>query len=100
MFYKKYYNIDDETISKLGLRISTQPINASIAPESRVFEHPDINDVFLMESDLYGNPMPGNSCFLAFQGRNGLMGRHLYIEELRKLTKEDIEKIISNNSEG
>lgn len=53
-----------------------------------------------MESDLYGNQMPEGSCFLAFDGRTGLMGKHIRIETLLQSTKEDIEKIVNDNHEG
>ena len=70
------FNIDDETISKIGLILSDKPINAQIAPNARVFEYPHLDNVFIMESDLYGNTMPKNSCFLAFYGTHGLIGKH------------------------
>jgi hypothetical protein len=53
-----------------------------------------------MENDLYGTIMPEHSCFIAFNGRNGLMGRHLFIEQLRNYTVEDIRKLVASNSEG
>ena len=64
----KDHNIDDDTIRKVGLRPSDQLINAQIAPDARVFEYPHLENVFIMESDLYGNRMPKDSCFLAFSG--------------------------------
>ena len=69
-------NLDDETIRKAGLRISVKPINAQIAPNSRIFEYPHLENVFIMESDLYGNRMPKNSCFFVFNGKHGLLGKH------------------------
>ena len=76
-------NIDEETIQKAGLRETDKPVNAELAPAARVFEFPGLEDVFIMESDLYGNAMPKGSCFLAFYGRSGLMGQHLKVETLK-----------------
>jgi hypothetical protein len=47
------FNIDEETISKLGLLLSVKHINAQTATNARVFEYPHLLDVFIMESDLY-----------------------------------------------
>ncbi len=93
-------NIDEETIQKLGLRLSEKPVNASIAPNARVFEFTDLDNVFIMESDLYGNTMPKGSCFIAFHGRQGLMGKHLKVETLKHASLEDIKKIVESNSAG
>jgi hypothetical protein len=93
-------NIDEETISKTGLTLSHEPINAQIAPNARVFKYPDLDNVFIMESDLYGNTMPKDSCFLAFNGSHGLIGKHLSVETLKNSSVEDIKKIVESNSEG
>ena len=93
-------NIDQETISKIGLRLSDQPINAQIAPGARVFEYPHLENVFIMESDLYGNKMPKDSCFLAFTGAHGLIGKHLKVETLKHASLEDIRNIVEGNQEG
>ncbi len=92
------YNIDKETISKIGLRLSDKPINAQFASNARVFEYPYLDNVFVMESDLYGNLMPKDSCFLAFYGSHGFIGKDLEVESLRNAGVEDIKKIIENNS--
>jgi hypothetical protein len=94
------FNIDDETISKTGLQLSNKPINAQIAPDARVFEYPGLENVFIMESDLYGNTMPNGSCFLAFYGSHGLIGKHLKIETLKNASIEDIKAMVEKNSEG
>lgn len=57
-------NIDEETISKIGLRLSDKAINAQISPEARVFIYPFLEEVYVMESDFYGNKMPKGSAFL------------------------------------
>jgi hypothetical protein len=44
--------------------------------------------------------MPKDSCFLAFIGTHGLVGKHLKVETLTKSTREDIENIVLENSEG
>jgi hypothetical protein len=93
-------NIDEETISKIGLILSDQPINAQIAAKSRVFEYPHLENVFIMESDLYGNPMPKDSCFLAFYGQHGLIGKQLKVEVLKNSSVEDIKHIVESNIEG
>ena len=94
------FNIDDDTISKLGLRLSGKEINAQIAPDARIFEYPGLDNVFVMESDLYGNTMQEGSCFLASLGNHGLIGRHLKIETLKHISKEDIKAMIESISEG
>jgi hypothetical protein len=93
-------NIDEETINHVGLQLSSQQINAEIAPNARVFKYPHLKDVFIMESDLYGNTMPKGSCFLAFYGQHGLIGRPLKVETLRNATADDIKKMVESNNEG
>ena len=92
-------NIDEATIRKVGLQLSEQHINAQIAPNARVFEYPSLENVFIMESDLYGNRMPKNSCFLAFYGNHGLIGKHLTVETLKNASVDDIKKIVEDNNE-
>ena len=94
------YNLDKETIARLGLVPSEKSINASIATEARVFQFPNIENVYVMESDLYGNPMPEGSLFLAFEGRAGLMGTHIKIETLQSCSEEEIRKIVADNHNG
>lgn len=93
-------NIDEKTISKIGLRLSDKSINAQIAPNARVFEYPHLDNVFVMESDLYGNIMPKDHCFLAFYGSHGLMGKHLKVETLNNASVEDIKMMVASNSAG
>lgn len=100
MLSNKDVNLDEGTIREVGLRISTKAINAQIAPDARVFEIPGLENVFIMESDLYGNVMPKDTCFLAFYGRNGLMGQHLKVDRLKNCTIEDIKKMVDLNSAG
>ena len=100
MIDSNYFNIDEETISKIGLQLSDKPINAQVAPNARVFEYPNLDNVFIMESDLYGNRMPKNSCFLAFYGHHGIIGKHLLVETLKNASLEDIKKIVESNLEG
>ena len=94
------YNIDEETISRLGLTITHKQINAQSTPHARVFEYPHLENVFIMENDLYGGTMPEHSCFIAFNGRHGLMGKHITIDELKNSSMEEIKTLIANNSEG
>ena len=93
-------NIDDETISRVGLRLSNRPINAPVAADARIFEYPHIENVFVMESDLYGNKMPKDSCFLVFNGSHGLIGKHLKVETLRNISVDEIRLIVDSNTEG
>ena len=93
-------SIDNETIRKLGLRISRKRINAEIALDSRVFEYPNLENVYVMESDLYGNRMPKNSCFLVFNGKHGLIGKHLTLETLINASVADIRAMVEENAEG
>jgi hypothetical protein len=93
-------NFDAETINRIGLRLSDRAINAEIAPNARVFEYPHLKDVFVMESDLYGNTMPKDSCFLVFNGQHGLIGKHLKVETLKNASAADIKKIVDSNNEG
>ena len=97
---KAKHNIDEETINKIGLRPSDKPVNAQAAPNSRVFEYPGLDNVFVMESDLYGNAMPEGSCFIAFYGKHGLIGKDLKIETLKKASVKDIKKIVQSNLGG
>jgi hypothetical protein len=94
------YNIDEETISKLGLILTNKKINSDSTPHARVFEYPHLDNVFIMENDLYGSTMPEHSCFIAFNGRHGLVGKHLTIDELKKSTVENIRKLVVDNSGG
>jgi hypothetical protein len=94
------FNIDEETIDKLGLRLTDKPVNAQLDRHAREFEYPYLDNVFIMESDLYGNMMPKDSCFLAFYGSHGLIGKHLEIETLKNASKEDIKKMVESNLEG
>src|SRR3954465_7245396 len=94
------HHIDEEIIRKLGLVATTKQINAQSTPDARVFEYPHLDNVFIMENDLYGATMPEHSCFIAFDGRHGLVGRHMTLEELRNSSVEDIRKLVVDNSEG
>jgi hypothetical protein len=94
------FNIDEDTISKMGLRLSDRLINAQITPDARVFIYPFLEDVFVMENDLYGNKMPKDSCFLAFTGQHGLMGKHLKVETLKNATIKEIKEMVEINQEG
>ncbi|MEO6454693.1 MAG: hypothetical protein ABIN97_11495 [Ginsengibacter sp.] len=93
-------NIDAETIKRIGLQLSNKHINAGKALSARVFEYPNLEDVYIMESDLYGNTMPKDSCFLAFNGPHGLIGKHLKVETLKCSSVTEIEKMVHQNNEG
>jgi hypothetical protein len=96
----KNANLSKSVIAELGLRESDRNVNAQLAPDARIFQYPNIDNVYIMESDLYGNTMPEGSCFLAFEGRDGLMGKHIAIDTLRNCSEEDIKKIVSDNHDG
>ena len=87
------FNLDEETIHKVGLKLSDKSINASITSEARVFSYPFLENVYIMENDLYGNIMPPNTCFLAFYGNHGLIGKHLKVETLKNSSVEEIKKM-------
>jgi hypothetical protein len=92
--------LDDETIQSLGLILTDSPLTAEIAHPGRVFEYPHLEGVYIMESDLYGNPMPEGSCFLAFKGTHGLMGEHLKIQTLKSSTLQEIRSRVDKEREG
>lgn len=96
----KQFNLDAKTIDELGLYQSNKPINAHLAPDARIFQFSALENVYVMESDLYGNTMPEGSCFLAFNGRNGLMGKHIRIDTLRNSSIAGIKKIVEDNRDG
>jgi hypothetical protein len=93
-------NLTATTIAELGLTLSKEKINAAINPKSRIFRYPELEHVFVMESDLYGNPMPKGSCFLAFNGRNGMVGKHITIEKLSHTSVQGIRELVESNTEG
>jgi hypothetical protein len=93
-------NIDAETIKTIGLELTDEPLNAQTALSARVFKYPHLENVYIMESDLYGNHMPKDSCFLAFHGKHGLMGKHLKVETLKHSSVTEIEKMVQDNNEG
>jgi hypothetical protein len=97
MTENKDANINSDTIKKLGLRLSDKKINADISPDARVFEYPQLPNVFVMENDLYGNVMPKGSCFLAFYGSHGLIGKHLKVETLANASVADIKNMVESN---
>ncbi|MEP6615293.1 MAG: hypothetical protein ABJA57_01880 [Ginsengibacter sp.] len=94
------FNIDHKTIRKIGLKPCDKAFNDQVAPHARVFKYPFLENVFIMESDLYGNPMPKKYVFLAFFGTHGLIGRNLSIEKLKRATVQYIRKIVERNKEG
>ena len=97
MASKEDFKLDEAVIKKLGLRETDKQVSAQTALDGRVYEYPHLENVFVMEYDLYGNRMPEGSCFLAFHGRHGLMGTHLKIEDLKNASADDIKNIVQNN---
>ena len=93
-------NIDDDTINVIGLKLSDKRINAETALSARVFEYPHLPNVYIMESDLYGNKMPKDSCFLAFEGQHGMIGKHLKVETLRHSSMMEIQHMVDENNDG
>jgi hypothetical protein len=96
----KEYNIDEETIRKMGLRQTATPVAAQVTPAARVFEYPLLENVFVMESDLYGNKMPEGFCFLVFNGTHGLIGKDVKVDMLKHASVEDIKRIVDSNGES
>jgi hypothetical protein len=93
-------NLDDQTIEVIGLIQTNKQINAEIAPSARVFEYPHLEDVYIMECDLYGNIMPKDSCFLAFTGHHGMIGKHIKVEMLKQSSVLEIKQMVEENNEG
>ena len=96
----KPFHLDEKTIAELGLYESAEPITAPAAPDARVFRFHNLENIYVMETDLYGNTMPEGTCFLAFHGRNGLMGKRLSLDTLRSNSIEDIRKFVDDNHSG
>ena len=48
----------------------------------------------------YGNTMPENSCFLAFYGNHGLIGKHLKMETLKNSSIHEIRELIATHNSG
>ena len=94
------YHIDAEIIRKAGLRLCENPAAEQFSQNTRVYEFPALENVFVMESDFYGNKMPEGSCFLAFYGRHGLVGRELRVDTLRSASVADIRKLVQDNTAG
>jgi hypothetical protein len=93
-------NIDEETIKQVGLLPSDAPLNAQTAPGARIFKYPHLEEVYIMESDLYGNAMPKDSCFIAFNGNHGFIGKHLMLSTLKSSSVNEIKAIIEANENG
>lgn len=100
MVNSKTINLSDEVIQNLGLILTDKHVSDQLDSNVRVFEYPHLKDVFIMESDLYGNVMPGESCFLAFHGKNGLMGKHLTVEKLMSSSVDDVKQMVDDNVDG
>jgi hypothetical protein len=100
MINEATYHIDEETIRRLGLRPADIHAGSQLATGARVYRFPNLENVLVMESDLYGNPMPEGSCFFAAQGKHGLMGRRLRVEKLRTCSAEDVREMAQRISEG
>ena len=96
----KKFNIGNDTISKLGLKIADKTINAQISPDARIFEYPHLENVFIMENDLYGNIMEKDYCFIAFYGNHGLIGKSISVEKLSNSSTADIKALVESNTEG
>jgi hypothetical protein len=100
MINNNVHHIDEETISSTGLRPSHNPVTAQLATRTRIFEFPTLQDVFVMESDFYGNAMPAGTCFLVFNGRHGFIGEELHVETLRNISAAEIRERVRRNSAG
>jgi hypothetical protein len=100
MINEATYHIKQEIVNQIGLQPTDIPAGSQLATNARVYKFRDMEHVFVLESDLYGNPMPEGSCFLAVQGKHGLMGRRLRVEKLRTCSAEEIQKMAQGISEG
>ena len=92
--------IDEETILQLGL-LQVDPLSANPGIcTGRTFAYPNLENVYIMECDLYGNDIPADHCFLAFNGHHGLMGKNIKLDKLKQSGKEDIQEMVHSNEEG
>ncbi|MEI6948350.1 hypothetical protein V9K67_14230 [Paraflavisolibacter sp. H34] len=92
--------IDEETIRKIGLRLTDKKISPPSNPNARIFEYPHMENVFVMESDLYGNSMPPDFCFIVFYGKHGFIGTEVDLETLKNASPEDIRQLVQRNVHG
>lgn len=92
--------IDTETLESLGLQVADTPLTAEPFVSGQVYKYQRLDNVYIMETDLYGNDLPEGSCFLAFEGHHGLIGKPLKLEKLKSLSPADIEKMVSDNKES
>jgi hypothetical protein len=100
MISEAAYHIDAETIKTLRLHPATPPSGSQLASNARMYQFPNLENVYVMESDFYGNPMPEGSCFLAIQGKHGLIGRQMNVEKLRNCSAADLQKMMQSIQEG
>ncbi|HEX2536109.1 MAG TPA: hypothetical protein VHK69_20350 [Chitinophagaceae bacterium] len=85
---------------RLGLYLSGERVNAPLAREAHVFAFSTLAGVYLMESDLYGNALEEGQYFLAFEGRAGLMGKNITLDDLQRSSLEDIKRLVTENHSG
>jgi hypothetical protein len=100
MIEETTYHIDDEIINSLGLQHTTISISAPSSVRVRAYSFPTLEHVYIMEKDLYGNQMPEGSCFLAVQGKHGLIGRSMHVDKLRNYSVAEIKSIVQKIQEG
>ncbi len=97
---KNQHHIDAETIETIGLRLTDTPLTAEPAVTTPVYRYPHLENVYVMETDLYGNPLPKDRCFLAFNGPHGLIGKDLKVETLKRSSVKEIEQLVQHHNEG
>ena len=74
------FSIDEETISKIGLRLSDKSSKAKITSEARVFDYPNLEN---------------------FKTRFTVkIGKHLKVETLKNASPQDIRNMVDNHKEG
>ena len=92
--------LTSQVLDKAGLQLSDKKINAAVSPDALVYEFRQLAGVYIMENDLYGNVMPEDSCFLAFEGAHGLMGKHLKLDTLMTSSLSQIRELVAMHNEG
>ena len=100
MINEATYHVNEDIIINLGLQPTTIPISSPSTVGVRAYSVPTLEQVYIMENDLYGNPLPEGSCFLAVQGKHGLIGRSIREVKLRNYSAGEILNIVQKIQGG
>ena len=64
-----------------------------------MFKYPHLEAFFVMKSDPDENTMPENFCFPAFNGKHGLIGKHITVYVLSNSSMEDIRHLLETHTD-